>query len=82
MIEPRVNPNRTPITNIKGITTKGLVPFCSKAAEAAEVRAIIPATERSIPFDRITKVIPIETISRLAVLMNRLKNTCGFCIAG
>jgi len=70
------------MTNIKGITTKGLMPLASKAAEAAVVKAITPATERSIPLVRITIVMPIDTSNRLAWLINRLKNTCGFCIAG
>ena len=79
---PSVNPNAIPIRSIKGITAAGLAPFASKAAVAAEVRAIIPATERSMPLVRITKDMPIDTINRLAVLINRLKNTCGFCMAG
>ena len=82
IIQPNVNPNTIPTNNIKGITTIGLAPFANKEAEAAEVMAIMPATERSIPLEMITRVIPMETIIRLAVLINRLKNTCGFCMAG
>ena len=82
MIDPSVNPNTTPITNINGITTAGLAPFLSKAAEAVEVKAIMPPTERSIPPVRITSVIPIETNSKLPLLMNRLKKAFGFCMAG
>ena len=59
-----------PMTSMEGITTAGFTPLSSKEAEAAEVRAIIPATERSTPLVRMTNVMPMETIIKLAVLMN------------
>ena len=47
------------------------------AAEATVVRATTPPTDRSIPPDRITKVMPIALISRNGVARNRLRKTCG-----
>ena len=64
------------------MTTTGLAPFCSNEAEATLVSAMTPATDRSIPPVMITSVMPMDTMSRLPLLMNRLKNTCGFCMAG
>jgi hypothetical protein len=73
MMLPCTNPNKIPITNINGITTYGLIPAWSNAADAVVVNATTPPTERSIPPVRITNVMPIEPSSRVALLMNRLK---------
>ena len=51
--------------------------FRRRAAEATVVRATTPPTDRSIPPDRITNVIPIALISRNGAARNMLRKTCG-----
>ena len=44
------------------ITAQGFQSSRSSAAETTVVSATTPLTERSIPFERITKVIPMALI--------------------
>ena len=52
MMQPITNPKAMPISSISGMTTAGLIPFCSSTAEATEVSARTEATERSMPFEQ------------------------------
>ena len=45
------------------------------------VRAITPPTDRSMPPDRITNVMPIALIIRNGAARNRFRKTCGSRIA-
>ena len=82
-----IAPSVEPISSISGMTRNGLSPsFSSRCAEATLVSAITAPTDRSMPPEMITRVRPMEPISRKALSMNRLKKVCalrmpGYCIA-
>ena len=71
------NVNVIPMDNTMRITNHGFIPSRSKAAETTVDRTTTPLTERSIPFVRMTKVIPMALIRRNELLRNKFKNTCG-----
>ncbi len=58
------------------MTSPGLKPRCStKAARTMVVSAITEPTERSIPPEMMTKVIPIAAITRKELSINKLRKT-------
>jgi hypothetical protein len=59
------------------MTTAGDHSLCNKSAEIIVVRATTEPTERSIPPERITKVIPTAAIPKNALSIKRLINTCN-----
>ncbi len=66
------------MASTSGMTTRGLQPWCStSAAETMVVSAITEPTDRSMPPDRITKVMPTATTMRKALSISRLRNTCA-----
>ncbi len=77
MKKPIVAPMTMPIASMRSITTHGSHSPRSSAAEATVVSAMTPPTDRSIPPDRITKVMPIALIRRNGLARKRLRNTCG-----
>ena len=78
MKKPITTPNAMPISSTITITSQGSMPsFRRSAAETTVVRATTPPTERSIPPDRITNVMPMALISRNGAARNMLRKTCG-----
>jgi hypothetical protein len=75
---PMVAPNSVPMASTSGIAMAGLHPcFSTSEAETMVVSAITDPTDRSMPPDRITKVMPTATMHRKALSIKRLRNTCG-----
>ncbi|CKU68729.1 Uncharacterised protein [Mycobacterium tuberculosis] len=71
-------PKAVPITSTSGITTPGLQPcFSTSEADTMVVNAITEPTDRSMPPERITKVMPTATTMRKALSISRLRNTCA-----
>ena len=64
MKPPMIAPRAIPISSMSRTTIQGLMPSRSMAAVATVVRAMTPLTDRSIPPDRITRVMPTALISR------------------
>ena len=62
-----------PITIIKGMTTIGLAPSRSKAAEATLVSAMTPPTDRSIPPVMMTSVMPMDTINKAGIVNEQIE---------
>ena len=60
------------------MTAQGLHPWCcTSAAETMVVSAMTEPTERSMPPEMMTKVIPMAVTSRKALSMKRLRKTCS-----
>ncbi len=71
-------PNRQPIASTSGRICQNVQPyFCASVAEIMVVSATIDPTDRSMPPEMITKVMPTATTSRNPLSINRLTNTCG-----
>jgi len=69
-------PNAVPISSTSGMAAIGFQPRCStSAASTMVVSATTEPTERSIPPDRITNVMPTATMMRKALSISRLRNT-------
>ena len=82
MKKPIVAPNAMPMSSIRAITSHGSMPLPRRrAAEATVVRATTPPTDRSIPPDTMTKVIPMALMSRNGIARSMLRKTCGSRIA-
>ncbi len=64
MNPPMIAPRAIPISSISRTTSQGLVSARSRAALATVVSATTPLTDRSIPPERITSVMPTALISR------------------
>ncbi|MNP47580.1 hypothetical protein D3C76_1416420 [compost metagenome] len=69
-------PNNTPMIKTSRITIIGGQPCCSRLADTIVVKAIMEPTDKSIPPETITKVMPTAAISRKALSINRLSSTC------
>ncbi|MCY1312678.1 hypothetical protein D9M70_631210 [compost metagenome] len=69
-------PKAVPMSSTSGIATAGLQPRCSTSAASTMVlSATTEPTERSMPPERITKVMPTATMIRKALSISRLRNT-------
>ena len=69
-------PNAVPISSTSGMATMGFHPRCStNAASTMVVSATTEPTERSMPPDRITNVMPTATMMRKALSISRLRKT-------
>jgi len=69
-------PNAVPISSTSGMATMGFQPRCStSAASTMVVSATTDPTERSMPPDRITNVMPTATMMRKALSISRLRKT-------
>ena len=78
MKKPIVAPKAIPMTSTMTITSHGSVPLLrSSAAETTVVSATTPPTDRSIPPDRITNVMPMALISRNGAARSRFRKTWG-----
>ena len=78
MKKPIVAPMAMPMTSMRPMTTHGSMPSPRRrAAEATVVRATTPPTDRSIPPDRMTNVMPIALMSRNGAARKRFRKTCG-----
>ncbi|MDT4889734.1 hypothetical protein FQZ97_1264760 [compost metagenome] len=78
MSRPMNAPKAVPIASTSGITMAGLHPcFSTSEADTIVVSAITEPTDRSMPPDRITKVMPTATTMRKALSISRLRNTCA-----
>jgi hypothetical protein len=65
------------MTSTTAIAAYGFQPAASSAAETIVVSAITAPTDRSMPPERITNVMPTATMHRNALSMIRFRNTCG-----
>ena len=78
MKKPIVTPMTMPITSMSPITSHGSIPLLRRrAADATVVSATTPPTERSMPPDRMTNVIPIALMSRNGLARRRFRKICG-----
>ena len=76
--KPMQAPNTVPITNTSGMAAVGLQPWRSTSdASTIVVNATTEPTDRSMPPDRMTNVMPTATITRKALSISRLRNTCA-----
>ena len=74
--QPIRAPNAVPSASTSGIARAALQWWCStSAAETIVVSAITAPTERSMPPERITNVMPTPTMHRKALSISRLRNT-------
>jgi hypothetical protein len=73
---PIAAPNSAPPASSNGISSSG--GQCARSTPQASsmvVKATTEPTDRSMPPDRITKLMPIATTSRKALSISRLRNT-------
>src|SRR5258705_7604312 len=76
MTQPMANPNPEPTASTTGSTTYGgHAPPCSIDAAIIVVNATTDPTDRSIPPDRITNVMPTATTSRNPLSMKTFRIT-------
>jgi hypothetical protein len=74
MNAPKAVPIAAPAESPRPGSTRG----CSTSeADTIVVSAITEPTERSMPPERITKVMPTATMIRKALSISRLRNTCA-----
>ncbi len=73
---PCTKPSEAPSTSARAMTAAGLTAWrSSSVAESMVVSAITDPTERSMPPERMTNVIPMAVMTRNALSTKRLRNT-------
>ena len=75
--KPCSAPNAAPVASTSAIAAYGFQPALSSEATNMVVSAMTAPTDRSMPPDRITNVIPTATMHRNELSITRLRNTCG-----
>ncbi len=69
-------PKQVPISSTTGTAAAGLQPWRSTSdANTMVVSATTAPTDRSMPPERMTKVMPTATMMRKALSISRLRNT-------
>ena len=71
MTKPTISPRKDPAASTVMITAQAGQPSRSRVAASTEPRAITAPTDRSIPPDRMTKVMPMASGIRNTFLLSR-----------